>query len=384
MAAEAAAAAGAEVTLYDHKRSVGRKFLVAGKSGLNLTNAAEFEEFCARYSGGDFPQGLWRNYLESFDNEALRTWARELGVETFVAGGGKVFPESKKAAPLLRRWLLRLKAAGVQFEMKHRWIGLGRNTSGIELCFDVEGAPHTRSHDRVVLALGGASWAHTGSDGHWVSILERAGVSVEPLTAANCGWACDWSADTLEVAEGKPLHHLEIRAGHQVVRGELMLTRYGFEGTPIYHLGRQLRSMKPPILEIDFKPVFTVEHMVNKMESARRNFYKEARLRWKLTDAMCAILKQQYGEFDNAEDLARATKCCRIQLTGARPVGEAISSAGGVAWQELDESLMLNRLPGVFCAGEMIDWEAPTGGYLMQGCFVTGRIAGKAAARAFS
>lgn len=380
MAAETAAAAGARVTLYEHKRSVGRKFLVAGKSGLNLTNDTDFEDFCARYSGTDFPADRWRGYLQAFDNTALRAWAAELGVETFVAGGGKVFPSSKKAAPLLRRWTSRLKASGVCFEMNHEWVGVQVQEAGIELQFSVEGRKVIKQHDAVVLALGGGSWPETGSTGTCVSILESSGVLVRPLQAANCGWQCSWNPDTLIVAEGQPLHHLEIRAGDQVVRGELLVTRYGFEGSPIYHLGRALRAMEQPVLEIDFKPVFSHAHMVKKMESARRDFYKEARLRWKLTDAMCAILKQQYGDFDNAEDLARAAKCCRIELTGPRPIEEAISSAGGVAWNYLHKSLMISRLRGVYCAGEMIDWEAPTGGFLMQGCFATGRVAGQAAA----
>ena len=380
MAAETAVAAGAKVTLYDHKRSVGHKFLVAGKSGLNLTNATEFADFSSKYSGGNFPLERWCHYLRSFDNEALRTWARELGVETFVAGGGKVFPESKKAAPLLRRWVMRLKASGVCFEMNHAWTGLKQSDFGYELSFDVESNTRLINHDRVVLAMGGASWPQTGSTGSWVESLRSSGVEVSELQAANCGWECHWSSATLEIAEGQPLHHLEIRAGDQLVRGELMVTRYGVEGAPVYHLGRALRSMDSPALEIDFKPVFTIEHMVKKMESARRNFYKEAKLRWKFTDAMCAILRQQYGEFDNAEELVRAAKSCRIELAGPRPVDEAISSAGGVVWSELDESLMLRALPGVYCAGEMIDWEAPTGGYLMQGCFATGRIAGEAVA----
>lgn len=378
-AAELAAAQGAAVTLYDHKRSVGRKFLIAGKSGLNLTNAAEFERFAAHYSGTDFPALKWRDYLQQFDNTALRNWAAELGVETFVAGGGKVFPVQKKAAPLLRRWVARLKAAGVVFEMNHQWCGVELENDRIGLCFNVKGDTVWARYDRVVLALGGASWPQTGSTGTWSQELQRHGIHVEPLVAANCGWECHWNLDTLAIAEGKPLHHLSLRAGEQIVSGELMVTRYGFEGTPMYHLGRQLRGMKQPILEIDFKPVFTHAHMVKKMESARRDFYREARLRWKFTDSMCAILKQYYGEFGSADALARAAKCCRIPLAGPRPIAEAISTAGGVSWAELDDRLMLKRLPGVYCAGEMIDWEAPTGGFLLQGCFVTGTIAGRAA-----
>ena len=379
-AAEVAAAAGVAVTLYDHKPSVGRKFLVAGKSGLNLTNDAEFDTFCEKYSGSRFPQERWCRYLRRFDNVALREWARNYNVETFVAGGGKVFPTGKKAAPLLRRWVTALKSAGVQFEMNHEWVGVQRIPRGLELLFVARDQKVSRVYDAVVLALGGASWSHTGSNGRWVELLQVHDVAVTPLKAANCGWQCHWDAATLAVAEGQPLHHLEVRAGDAMARGELMVTRYGFEGSPVYQLGPQLRVMEEPVLEIDFKPVFTLEHMIRKMESARRDFYKEARLRWKLTDAMCAILKQYYGEFDNAEALAYAAKTCRIPLTSTRPIDEAISTAGGVAWEALDESLMLKQLPGVYCAGEMLDWEAPTGGYLMQGCFATGTVAGGAAA----
>ena len=379
-AAEVAVAAGASVTVYDHKPSVGRKFLVAGKSGLNLTNAADFEDFCAQYSGTDFPADRWRGYLEKFNSQALRDWALGLDETTFVAGGGKIFPESKKAAPLLRRWVLRLKGTGVRFEMHHRWVDLKIGSSGIEMTFDHRGAKQTSTYDAVVLALGGASWPQTGSDGHWWSILQKHGIDLQPLQSANCGWHCHWEPETLEIAEGKPLHNLKVRAGEKTTSGELMVTRYGFEGSPVYHLGRELRSMASPTLEIDFKPMFTEEHMIGKMESARRHFYKEAQQRWKLSEAACAILKQIYGEFDNAPDLAQAAKNCRIPLTDPRPIEEAISSAGGVAWSALDESLMLNQLPGVYCAGEMIDWEAPTGGFLIQGCFATGTIAGQAAA----
>lgn len=381
-AAEVATLAGATVTLFDHKPSVGRKFLVAGKSGLNLTNAAEFEVFCAQYSGTDFPADRWRGYLSDFNNEALRAWAQDLDEPTFAASGGKVFPSSKKAAPLLRRWVLRLKDAGVRFAMNHRWIDLSRTDAGIALHFEHQGEAVASHFDAVVLALGGASWPRTGSDGGWYSILKEKGIELQPLQSANCGWHCDWSAETLAAAEGQPLHNLKVRAGGRSVNGELMVTRYGFEGSPIYHLGRELRLMQAPVLEIDFKPVFSLEHMLRKMESARRDFYREARQRWKLSEAACAILKQVYGEFDNAADLARATKECRISLDGPRPIDEAISSAGGVAWNALDDSLMLKELPGIFCAGEMIDWEAPTGGFLIQGCFATGTVAGRAAASA--
>jgi uncharacterized flavoprotein (TIGR03862 family) len=379
-AAEVAVGMGASVTLYDTKPSVGRKFLVAGKSGLNLTNSADFEDFLAHYSGSDFPVDRWRSYLKEFDNYHLSEWASGLGVDTFAAPNGKVFPFSKKAAPLLRRWVLRLREKGVQFRMKHQWVGLEQEVNILQLDFIQGDEPVSAIYDAVILAMGGASWPQTGSTGTWVPILEAKGIEVMPLRSANCGWECEWTEETRELIEGKALQNLKVSAAGVTLTGELLPTKYGFEGTPIYTLGTKLRKMDEPSIEIDFKPTFTEERLVAKMESARRDFYKEAGLRWKLSEAACAIIQQYYGEFDNAKALANVVKCCRIPLTEPRPIEESISTSGGVAWSDLNEDLMLKKLPGVYCAGEMVDWEAPTGGFLMQGCFVTGTIAGKSAA----
>jgi uncharacterized flavoprotein (TIGR03862 family) len=379
-AAEVAVGMGASVTLYDTKPSVGRKFLVAGKSGLNLTNSADFEDFLAHYSGSDFPVDRWRSYLKEFDNYHLSEWASGLGVDTFAAPNGKVFPFSKKAAPLLRRWVLRLREKGVQFRMKHQWVGLEQQGDILQLDFMQGDEPVSVIYDAVILAMGGASWPQTGSTGTWVPILEAKGIEVMPLRSANCGWECEWTEETRELIEGKALQNLKVSAAGVTLTGELLPTKYGFEGTPIYTLGTKLRKMDEPSIEIDFKPTFTEERLVAKMESARRDFYKEAGLRWKLSEAACAIIQQYYGEFDNAKALANVVKCCRIPLTEPRPIEESISTSGGVAWSDLNEDLMLKKLPGVYCAGEMVDWEAPTGGFLMQGCFVTGTIAGKSAA----
>lgn len=381
-AAEVAAAAGAQVVVYDAMRSVGRKFLVAGKSGLNLTNDEELEPFLERYRGIDFPEDLWRQILSDFDKEALRQWASGLGIETFVASSGKVFPVPVngmiKAAPLLRRWVERLRGLGVGFETGYQWVG-----------FDPEGALIFRHgpgrvvhrHDATILALGGASWPQTGSTGSWVEILESKGVAVTPLAAANCGWEVDWTAPLLDEAEGLPLKNLELSAGDMSRRGELVITRYGLEGGPIYHLGPALRAMPSPELRVDFKPDLSVEELTVRLGPVKRNFVREAGRRWKLDPAVCALLKYlpDRGPWKSADQLAREVKCCRIPLTGPRPVEEAISSAGGVSWDELDRQLMMRKIPGVFVAGEMIDWEAPTGGYLMQGCFATGTFAGKSA-----
>jgi len=380
-AAEVAAAAGARVTLYEGQRSVGRKFLVAGKSGLNLTNAASFEDFAGVYSGGDFPVARWRALLAGFDRDALRAWAAGLGVETFATSSGKVFPKMMKAAPLLRRWVERLRGLGVEFAVNHRWVGLGPGSpQQPEFLVHPAGERVEREHHAVVLALGGGSWPETGSTGAWTTILGKLGVGVQPLQSANCGWECAWTPETRARVEGRPLQNIHVRAGNEVAIGELMLTRYGVEGTCIYQLGRALRAMPTPEIRIDFKPTFTVEQLVRKMESVRRNFLGEAGPRWKLPEAAAVIVAQFYGALDSAEALARVVKDCGIPLVQARPLAEVISTAGGVQWSELDETLMLKKVPGVFCAGEMIDWEAPTGGYLLQGCFATGTWAGKAAA----
>ena len=373
-AAEVAVAAGARVALCDAKPSVGRKLLVAGKGGLNLTHGEEMERFIARYSGPDQPAHVWRGLLEEFDATALRAWVADLGVETFQATSGRVYPKALKAAPLLRRWIARLKRLGVRFEMNHRWNGLRPGTPHVlEFANGVE-----IEADAVVFALGGGSWPQTGSDGGWISGFQKLGIASHPLAPANCGWEHPWPPEVLAAAEGKPLKNLHVSAEGVTVIGELLVTRYGLEGGAIYQLGATLRAMPRPAIAIDFKPDFTHARLVAKMESVRRNFLQEARVRWRLGEAATAILSRR--EWSDADSLAREVKHCVIDLTGPRPLAEAISSAGGVCWTELNSALMVKRLPGVFVAGEMIDWEAPTGGYLMQGCFATGTRAGNAAA----
>lgn len=373
-AAEVAAAAGVRVVIFDAKRSVGRKFLIAGKGGLNLTHGESRERFITRYSGPDQPAGMWNGLLGDFDAAALRVWAAGLGVETFQATSGRVYPKALKAAPLLRRWIARLKGLGVCFEMNHRWSGLRPGTPHV---LEFSNGMEVEA-DAVVFALGGGSWPQTGSDGGWINAFRQLGIACHPLAPANCGWECPWPEKVLAAAEGKPLKNLHVSAGDNQVAGELLVTRYGLEGGAIYQLGAALRTMPRPAITIDFKPDFTRERLVAKMESVRRGFLEEARVRWRLGDAAVAILSCR--EWSDAESLAREVKHCVIDLTTPRPLAEAISSAGGVCWSELDSALMVKQLPGVFVAGEMIDWEAPTGGYLMQGCFATGTRAGKSAA----
>lgn len=366
-------AANAEVTLYDAKPSVGRKFLVAGKGGMNLTHSEPIESFSKRYSGVELDSEFWGSLLTRFSPQAFRDWAHGLGAESFVASSGRVYLKDLKAAGLLRAWVGRLRKLGVRFSMNHRLVAL-KSDSGIHMEF-ANGDAHRA--DAAILALGGASWPRTGSDGQWINIFSDLRLWTEPLQPANCGWQHDWSADFLKLAEGKPLKNVIVRAGESTVAGELLITRYGVEGGPIYALGRCLRGMPSPAITVDLKPAHTHRQLVGKMESVRRNFADEARVRWKLGDAAFALLKRR--EWMDVDSLAAEAKRCMIPLSGPREVSEAISTAGGVSWKELDATLMVKDFPGLFVAGEMIDWEAPTGGYLLQGCFATGSLAGESA-----
>ncbi|MEI6714858.1 MAG: TIGR03862 family flavoprotein [Verrucomicrobiota bacterium] len=379
-AAEVAAKGGANVHLWDAKPSVGRKFLVAGKGGLNLTKAESKESFVRRYSHASKPISFWESLISDFDSEAIRTWASELGVETFVASTGRVYPKELRAAPLLRRWVSRLRSFEVQFSMRHRLIGMQR-THKFHLDFVHDGNIVTQVADAVVLALGGGSWPETGSDGKWTTLLKNLGVGVSDLIPANCGWECLWPTELLPFIEGKPLKALTVRAGDVSVQGELLVTKYGLEGGALYQLGPTLRTMEAPAISIDFRPHSSIEQLVSKMGPIQRNFLQEARQRWRLSDDVFALLSHfpLSSHFDSAEALAYRLKNFLIPLQKARPIEEAISSAGGVQLSELDDNLMLRSLPGVFVAGEMMDWEAPTGGYLLQGCFATGSRAGTSA-----
>lgn len=373
MAAEAASASGARVSLYEGKSSVGRKFLIAGKSGLNLTNTEPWTGFRQRYSGTNLPDHFASAILDSFDATALREWVHGFGIDTFSVRSGKVFPRPMKAAPLLRAWIGRLKERGVEFYPKHRLVELSSNRA---LKFETsEGAVEVQA-DAIILALGGASWSRTGSDGRWTEIL-KPWAKVEPWQAANCGWECDMPDELRQTIEGQPLKNLRLSSSAQTETGELMPTRYGFEGTPLYALGPKLRNGTEAMIEVDFKPMFTAEQLEKKMESVKAGFIEASGQRWKLSPAAQALLSHFHGPFESARALAAACKKCRIPLTRPRPIEEAISSAGGLSWESLETSLMLRELPGIFACGEMLDWEAPTGGYLLQACFASGRFAGE-------
>lgn len=375
-AAEVASAAGADVVLCDAQLSVGRKFLVAGRGGLNLTHSEPVEKFPQRYGA---EQKRWAELLAEFGPRALQAWADELGVETYHGTSGRVFPRGQKAAGLLRAWIGRLRASGVDFRMSARLRTLARTADSWRAGFEQEGAQITVAARAVVLALGGASWPDTGSDGTWPAMLAELGVAITPWAPANCGWEVAWPPELLARAEGLPLKNLTVTAGAESVSGELLITRYGLEGGAIYRLGPLLRATKPPMITIDLKPQLSHEALRTRLANAPQP--ADWRRVLKLSPAASALLETLFpNELSDADQLVRRIKMFPLELSGPRPIAEAISSAGGVRWEELDDRLMLRNHPGLFIAGEMIDWEAPTGGYLLQGCFSTGTRAGRAAA----
>jgi uncharacterized flavoprotein (TIGR03862 family) len=383
MAAESAAALGMRVDLYDAMPSVGRKFLLAGKGGMNITHSEPRERFQSRYGSQAARVGDW---LNRFDAQALRTWAHELGIATFVGTSGRVFPDAMKAGPLLRAWLRRLREQGVAFHVRHRWMGW----DGEALRFAApDGTKHVAA-DVVVLALGGGSWARLGSDGAWTELLVRRGVPVADLRPANCGFERPWSEALARRWAGHPVKNVAARADvcdgwH---RGEFVITDYGVEGGLVYALSQRLRerieSQGAAVLTVDLAPDLPVDRLCDRLMRQKPGRSLADRLRRVGIEGARAALVRELVEPAHYADparLAAAIKSVSVAVQAPRPLDEAISSAGGVALDALDAALMLGRLPGVFCAGEMVDWEAPTGGYLLTACFASGRIAGEGAAR---
>jgi len=376
-AAEIVSTAGLRTLLADHKPSVGRKFLVAGRGGLNLTHSEPVENFPARY--GD-STGRWQKLLADFSPGDLRAWAEGLGIETFIGTSGRIFPMTKQAAPLLRRWIERLRKQGVSFRPRYELAGFTREKNGEwEVGFTTPQGPVTLQTRTLILALGGASWPQTGSDGGWVKLLSKEGIAVTPLAPANCGYEVDWPPGFLAQAEGLPLKNVVVRAGGESVAGELLITKYGLEGGALYQLGRILRTMAKPEIEIDLKPAFSADQLAQKIRHAQgSHLLDQATRAWRLSQAAVALLQLRAPSTSSAE-LSALAKAYPLSLHGPRPIEEAISSSGGVSWDELDDHLMLKRCPGIFCVGEMIDWDAPTGGYLIQGCFSTATRAAQGA-----
>ena len=383
MAAETLAGAGVVVDLYDAMPSVGRKFLLAGRGGLNLTHSEAAGDFRKRFPGREAEVGRW---LDAFDAQALRDWSYGLGVATFVGSSGRVFPKEMKAAPLLRAWLHRLRAAGVHFHMRHRWLGWDAERRLLQ--FATEAGP-TRSHvDATVLALGGASWKRLGSDGAWVPLLRAAGVGVAPLLPANCGFDVAWSTHFTERHAGQPvktvLGFCTAPDGSVMRRhGELVVTESGVEGGLVYALSAPLRDAiaanGAATLYLDLAPDKSPERIHAELAHPRgaRSLASHLQSRAGIAGIKAGMLREVLGR-DGMNDTARlaaTVKSLPLTLLAARPIDEAISSAGGVRFDAMDSNLMLRTLPGVFCAGEMLDWEAPTGGYLLTGCMASGRQA---------
>ncbi|ASI70468.1 TIGR03862 family flavoprotein [Diaphorobacter sp. C33] len=419
MAAETAAAAGLSVQVFDAMPSVGRKFLLAGRGGLNLTHSEPLAAFMARY--GDRQQAL-TPWLRDFGPEDLRAWADALGAQTFVGTSGRVFPKDMKAAPLLRAWLHRLRGQGVQLHMRHRWMGWADALNGITPPVLRFAAPAGEVRVRaraVVLALGGGSWGRLGSDGTWAPLLAQRGVPVAPLAPSNCGFdvprvdapvgetrreffleligrgapAVGWTPHFVERFAGQPfksvvLSFTDSQGRRFERRGEFVATATGVEGSLVYAVSSLLRdeivAHGHATFHLDLLPDHTPERVLAEVRHPRgsRSLSTHLKSRLGLDGIKTAVLYEQLGK-DGMSDpmaLAHAIKALPITVVAARPLDEAISTAGGVAFEALDTRLMLRTMPGVFCAGEMLDWEAPTGGYLLTACYATGRAAGAGAA----
>ncbi|MBI2799593.1 MAG: TIGR03862 family flavoprotein [Gammaproteobacteria bacterium] len=383
MAAEAAVIAGARVTVFDGMASVGRKFLLAGKGGLNLTHSEPSVQFPTRYGTR---ATLLKPALDAFGPEAIRDWALALGVATVIGSSGRVFPSDYKAATLLRRWLHRLRAQGVRFVMRRRWRGW---SDAGDWLFESPAGPELVSAQAVVLALGGASWPRLGADGAWVETLSARGVAVAPLKPSNCGFEVAWSAHLRERFAGAPVKPVAARTvDRPAIRGELMVTAYGVEGGVIYALSAVLREQIALVgraqLELDLTPDLDLATLTRVLGEPRgaRSMATHLKRKARIDGVKSALLHEVLSRttFDDPAALARSIKALPVRLTAARPLAEAISTAGGIQFEALDERLMLRAIPGVFAAGEMLDWEAPTGGYLLTACLATGHISGAAAA----
>lgn len=381
-AAEVLRAAGCDVHVFEQKGSVGRKFLVAGKGGLNLTHSDPPDLFASRYRERAPDVARW---LRSFDADALRAWALGLGVPTFVGSSGRVFPDDLKAAPLLRGWVRRLRAQGVEIHVHHRW--LGWDAAGALRFATAEGELEFTA-DATLLALGGGSWPELGSDGAWQAVLAAAGVGVAPLRPSNCGFDIAWSAHFAERHAGAPLkpvvaHWRDAGGTMHALQGECVVSAHGIEGSLVYAISADLRDAVErdghALLELDLAPGRPLERLRGELARPRgkRSVSEHLRRAAGLDGVRAALLREVLGAeaMHDPEAVAAATKRLPLRLAAPRPIDEAISSAGGVRLDAVDEALMLHALPGTFVAGEMLDWEAPTGGYLLTACFAGGRVA---------
>ncbi|KAB7614468.1 TIGR03862 family flavoprotein [Amylibacter sp. SFDW26] len=370
MAAEVVADAGLSVLVIDAKPSFGRKFLMAGKSGLNLTKNEPFDVFTANY---DEAEPWLRPMLSEFTNTDVCTWAQSLGQEVFTGSSGRVFPKSMKASPLLRAWLLRLSEKGVQFKTRWRWTGWDKT----DLKFNTPEGIETINAKTTVLALGGASWANLGSDGKWSDILSNEGIAIHPFKPANMGFIIPWSHH-MQPHFGTPVKTITLQAGTKTIRGDFVISAKGIEGSAIYAASKYIRKGAP--LVIDLLPDHSEEQLQSRLLQRKTKASRSSVLRKALhLDPVKAALINEFYTKTPIQDLPKIIKSFHIPHNGPRPMDEAISTAGGIPQSALTEGLMLKDKPSVFCAGEMLDWEAPTGGYLITGCLATGRCAGQSA-----
>ena len=380
MAAEVLGAGGMQVDLYEHMPSVGRKLLLAGRSGLNLTNSEPIDEMVARFG----PASVLRNAVRQFPPTALREWAAGLGEPTYIGSSRRVFPTSFRATPLLRAWLARLTQQGVHIHVRHRWLGWGTDAAGrpdptTHLFRTASGDVIERRSDIMVLALGGASWPRVGSDGGWVPHVRAAGVEVSTLRPANCGLFLEWSRVFSEQFAGVPVKNVRVSAGSSTARGDIMVTTRGLESGPIYMVSAEARDMVDRdgrcTVSIDLHPDLTLDVVEERLASRRPKDSTTTFLRRSLglSPAAIALLREATGNHlpSGPTDLAALIKGVPLAVRSVAPIERAISTAGGVSFDEIDDRFMIRRLPGTFIAGEMLDWEAPTGGYLLQASFST-------------
>jgi uncharacterized flavoprotein (TIGR03862 family) len=387
MAAEVLAQGGARVAVHDAMPSVGRKFLMAGRGGLNLTHSEPLDMFLTRYREA---APKLATAIKAFSPDRLRAWCEALGQPTFVGTSGRIFPKTLKASPLLRAWLRRLDGAGVSFSLRHRWTGWD---DGGRLSFATPEGAHMVEARATVLALGGASWPRLGLDGGWVDVLRAKGVAVSPLKPANSGFTVAWSDIFRDRFEGQPLKGIALSFGASSVRGEAVITRDGIEGGAVYALSADLREaiLKSghARLHVALRPDVTSSDLAKRLSTPRgkQSFSNWLRKAAQLSPVAIGLLQEAAIASSislaslSPEKLAELINAVPVQLTGIAPITRAISSAGGVAFDEVGTDFMLRRMPGVFVAGEMLDWEAPTGGYLLQACFATGVAAGQGALR---
>lgn len=390
MAAEVLAAGGAQVTIYERMPSAGRKFLMAGRGGLNLTHSEPLDQFLARYREAT-PH--LRDAIEAFSPDTLRAWSEGLGQPTFVGSSGRVFPQAFKASPLLRAWLRRLDQLGVRFALRHRWTGWSANG---DLQFEAPEGLTSLTPDATVIALGGASWPRLGADGNWADILGAKGIGVAPLRPANSGFRVAWSDLFRERFEGEPLKGVALSFGGQSVRGEVTITRGGIEGGAVYALSAPLRDAVlangEAVLHVALRPDLSHADLVKRLSTSRKKQSLSTYLRKQAALSPVAIGLLQEATIASEllpstmspEQLATFVNAVPVKLTGVASIDRAISTAGGISFDEIDAHYMLRKLPGVFVAGEMLDWEAPTGGYLLQACFATGAAAGRGALKWFA